>query len=237
MNARYAIYYTPAPDSALWRLASAWLGRDTHADCIVPRPTGLTVAPDDLAAATANPSRYGFHATLVAPFELAPGLDEDELAETLATFCRHWPAFRAVLKVDRIYDFLALVPAHTDPRLDTLAAACVRGFDRFRAPLSDADLARRDSPELSAHERALLKRWGYPHVLDAFRFHMSLTGALPDDALVRLQAQLTTLFADTLREPVNIDGLSLLKQPERSAPFRCIARHGFAPVEIAAEVH
>ncbi len=237
MSARYAIYYTPAPDSALWQLASAWIGQDSHAGRAVPRPAGLTVTPDDLAAATANPSRYGFHATLVAPFELVPSAREDDLAETLATFCRNWPAFRAALKVDRIYDFLALVPAHIDPRLDTLAAACVRGFDHFRAPLSDADLARRDSPDLSEHERALLKRWGYAHVLDAFRFHMSLTGALPDDTLARLQPQLAALFDDLLREPVAIDGLSLLKQPDRSSPFHCIVRHGFTPVELAARVH
>jgi putative phosphonate metabolism protein len=237
MTARYAIYCTPAPDSALWRLASAWLGRDTHADCIVPRPAGLTVAPADLAAATANPSRYGFHATLVAPFELAPGRSEEELAEMLATFCRNWPAFRAALRVDRIYDFLALVPAHADPRLDTLAAACVRGFDRFRAPLSEADIARRSTPDLNEHEQALLKRWGYAHVLDAFRFHMSLTGALPDETITRLQPELTALFKDVLQQPVDIDGLSLLKQSDRAGPFHCIARHDFAPVEIAAELH
>lgn len=237
MSARYAIYFTPAPDSALWQLASAWIGRDTHADRAVPRPAALDVAPDDLTAATANPSRYGFHATLVAPFELAPGRDEDDLDETLVTFCRNWPAFRTALKVGGIYDFLALVPTHADPRLDTLAAACVRGFDRFRAPLSDADLARRDSPELSDHERALLKRWGYAHVLDAFRFHMSLTGALPEASLARLQPRLAALFADVLQEPVAIDGLSLVKQTDRASPFRCIARHGFAPVEAAAELH
>ncbi|MBA4742692.1 MAG: DUF1045 domain-containing protein [Azoarcus sp.] len=234
---RYAIYYTPAPDSALWQLASAWIGYDSHAGRAVPRPEALKVAPDDLTAATANPSRYGFHATLVAPFELAPGCTEAELVDALATFCGNWPAFRAALQVGRIYDFLALVPAHTDPRLDTLAAACVRGFDRFRAPLSDADLARRDSPDLSDHERTLLKRWGYAHVLDAFRFHMSLTSALPDEALARLQPELAALFADVPRAPVVIDGLSLLKQTDRASAFRCIARHGFSPVELAAEVH
>lgn len=234
---RYAVYYTPAPDSALWQLASAWIGYDSHAGRAVPRPEALKVAPDDLTAATANPSRYGFHATLVAPFELAPGCTEAALVDALATFCGNWPAFRAALKVDRIYDFLALVPAHTDPRLDTLAAACVRGFDHFRTPLSAADLARRDSSGLSDHERALLKRWGYAHVLDAFRFHMSLTGALPDETLARLQPELAALFADVLRAPVTIDGLSLLKQPDRASPFHCIARHGFSPVELAAEVH
>lgn len=237
MSARYAIYFTPAPDGALWQVASAWIGRDTHADRAVPRPPALDLASDDLAAVTANPSRYGFHATLVAPFELAPGRDEDDLDAALVTFCRNWPTFRTALKVDRIYDFLALVPAQVDPRLDTLAAACVRGFDHFRAPLSDADLVRRDSPDLSEYERALLKRWGYAHVLDAFRFHMSLTGALPDDTLARLKPQLVALFDDVLREPVAIDGLSLLKQPDRSSPFHCIARHGFTPVELAARVH
>ena len=237
MSARYAIYYTPGPDSALWRLASAWLGRDSHIDSAVPRPTKLDVAPTDLVDATTNPARYGFHATLVAPFELMEGRSEDELDRTLSTFCHNWTAFRAALKVDRIYDFLALVPAHTDPRLDALGAACVRGFDSFRSPLAEADLARRDSPDLSDHERTLLHRWGYAHVLDAFRFHMSLTGGLPDDALSRLLPQLAALFDDLLRQPIAIDGLSLLKQPDRSSPFHCIVRHSFTPVAIDAEVY
>lgn len=236
MSIRYAIYWTPAPNSALWHLASAWLGRDSHANRSVARPATLDVAPADLATATAHPARYGFHATLVAPFELAAGASEAELVKAVADFCTNSQSFRSALKVDRIHDFLALVPVGSDPRLDALAAACVHAFDRFRAPLSEADLARRSSADLSDRERALLQRWGYAHVLEAFRFHLSLSGALPDEIIARLKPKLTALFDAELQQAVDIDGLSLLKQPDRGGNFHCIARHDFVPVETVTEL-
>jgi hypothetical protein len=106
----------------------------------------------------------------------------------------------------------------------------VHQFDRFRAPLSDFDIIRRDTPALSESERMLLKRWGYPHVLEAFRFHLSLTGALPDASIKRLQPVVTSLFAETVKSPVAVDGLTLSKQPDRDSPFRSIARHSFTKV-------
>ena len=227
MSARYAIYYTPAPDSALWQLASAWFGRDSHTGLSVPHPANLDIAPVDLFEATDKPARYGFHATLVAPFELAPDRSETELIDRLATFCRDWSRFSVALKVDRLHDFIALVPTHPDARLDSLAQACVQDFDCFRAPMSQEDLARRDTPDLSDLERSLLKRWGYPHVLEAFRFHLSLTGPLSDAAIARLESKLIFLFADLLREPIGMGGLSLVKQPNRESPFCCLARRGF----------
>jgi putative phosphonate metabolism protein len=227
MSARYAIYYTPAPESALWQLGSAWLGRDSHANTTVARPITPEVCAAELDEATNKPARYGLHATLVAPFELALDCEEAELSEYFANFCGDWSALSVNLEVDHLHDFLALVSPDPTPELDALAAACVHQFDRFRAPLSDFDIIRRDTPALSEAERMLLKRWGYPHVLEAFRFHLSLTGALPDASIKRLQPVLTSLFAQTIKSPAAVDGLTLSKQPDRDSPFRSIARHGF----------
>jgi putative phosphonate metabolism protein len=227
MSARYAIYYTPAPESALWRLGSAWFGRDSYTDTTVPRPNTPEISDVDLDEAIIKPARYGFHATLFAPFELAPACDEAELSESFASFCGDWSALSANLEVNRLHDFLALISPEQTPALDALAAACVHQFDRFRAPLSDFDITRRDTPALSAQERILLKRWGYPHVLEAFRFHLSLTGALPDSSIKRLQPVLTSLFAETIKSPTAVDGLTLSKQPDRNSPFCSMARHRF----------
>lgn len=236
MSSRYALYYTPSAHTALWSMASAWLGYDAYTGQAWSATGAWAVEPQDRSAAIAAPSRYGFHATLVAPFELAPESSETELAETVAAFCQTLSPFETLLKVGRIDDFLALVPAHEEVQLEALAAACVQGFDRFRAPLSEADWARRNAPHLSEHERTLLKRWGYPHVLDAFRFHLSLTGPLSATALTRLQPALTAWLAPALVQPLAIDGLSLLRQSDRSLPFQCVARFGFAASERALEM-
>lgn len=225
-GARYAIYYTPAQHTALWQLASAWLGRDSITDHARTRPPGLNLSHEDVLLATTNPMRYGFHATIIAPFELAADTTEAQLRAAIAHFVSQRAPLRAMLEVDRIDDFLALVPSRPDPRLDAFAAACVETFDRFRAPLSDDDIARR-SRDLTARQRDLLLRWGYPHVLEEFRFHMSLTGPLPEDALRRLRPELEELYAPVLAQPADIDGLSLLMQPNRASNFRSLAHYRF----------
>jgi hypothetical protein len=66
------------------------------------------------------------------------------------------------LRVARISDFLALVPIESSLELSALAEACVRDFDRFRAPPPAEERARRMNPSLSPRQRDLLEVWGYP---------------------------------------------------------------------------
>ena len=65
---------------------------------------------------------------------------------------RHRFAIR--LRVGELGGFLALVPAEPCPAMDRLAAACVETFDRFRAPLTAEDRARRRPERLSPAELA-----------------------------------------------------------------------------------
>jgi hypothetical protein len=66
MTTRYAIYYSPNADTLFHRLASEWLGRDAWSGDAQRQP-----AIADIPALTEEPRRYGFHATLKAPFHLA----------------------------------------------------------------------------------------------------------------------------------------------------------------------
>jgi hypothetical protein len=83
---RAAVYATPAPDSALNRLAAEWLGRDAF--------TGeATRAPDPARdPLVAEAARYGFHATLRAPFRPRPGVDLGAMGARLAALCAARPA-------------------------------------------------------------------------------------------------------------------------------------------------
>ena len=229
---RYALYFTPAPSSPWRAFGAAWLGR-----CALDagwreqaRIEGMDAAA--LRRLTEAPARYGFHATLKAPFHLAAGCTASDLATALDRFCADQEAFALPpLQAQRIKHFLALVLPAPEARLDAISAGCVTQFDRFRAPASPRELERRRLADLSLRQEALLLRWGYPHVLDQFQFHFSLTGALGDlpvdsveSVLAAARAQIDAL-RDALRDaPLMFDAISLFEEPAPGAPFRVLQR-------------
>lgn len=221
---RYAVYYAPPADSPLARLGAAWLGRDADRACRVEQPAVDGLSRDRLKRLTAAPRRYGFHATLKAPFELAPCVAVEDLTWALGSLAAKLaPVTLPGLRLSRIARFLALTLEADCPELQALAASCVSSLDPFRAALSDADLLKRRSSGLSEAQMRLLQRWGYPYVMEAFRFHMTLTGKAPPSETETLTAFLETYFGPELGRPLIIDELSLFEQPSRHRPFRRIA--------------
>ncbi|MEM9782601.1 MAG: DUF1045 domain-containing protein [Pseudomonadota bacterium] len=221
---RYAIYWTPAPDSALARLGASWLGWD---------PASGTGAPRD-DPRVQNPWRYGLHATLKAPFRLSAGIGVDGLDAAVSAFARAHALVRAPgLQIDDGLGFFALRPAGGCPAIDKLAADVVTAFDRFRAPLDDVERARRHPEALLPRHRALFERWGYPYVMEAYRFHITLTGPVPAAVQASTRAELKGLFDAALDESFVVDALSLLGDPGpdgagRQRGFRLLSRHALA---------
>ena len=184
---RYAIYYAPPCRSALARFGAAWLGWDAAAGKVVPHPDMPGLSPSAISILTATPRRYGFHGTLKPPFRLAPDRTVTELEDALARFAAaHPPVVTAGLRLARLGRFLALVPKGDTVRLDALTADCVEEFESFRAPLSKAEIARRESAGLTDRQRAYLHKFGYPYVREEFRFHLTLTGALDSTCIDKL---------------------------------------------------
>lgn len=224
-QARFALYFTPVPGSALARFGAAILGYDCDAGTPVPRRKLDGIADAAAAAAAAEPARYGFHGTLMAPFELAPGRSADELAAALEAFARRRaPVPLGRLKVAPIGGFTALVPAGPQDAVGALAGDCVTAFNAHRAPVSTRDRERRLASRLSPRQIEFLDRWGYPYVFSEFRFHMTLTGRLPAHEQGRWQAALAAAFAALAPETVEVDAVSLVRQDDRDARFRVIAR-------------
>ena len=222
---RFALYFTPPPGSTLARFGAGVLGYDCDAGAPVARRKLDGIDAAEAAAATAEPARYGFHGTLMAPFAPAPGRSAGELEAALAAFVRiRAPVPLGRLKVAGIGAFTALVPAGREDAVRTFAGDCVAAFDGFRAPLSARDRERRLAARLSPRQVELLDRWGYPYVFSEFRFHMTLTGRLPAHEQARWQAALAAAFAPLAPSPVDIDAVSLVRQEDRDAPFRVIAR-------------
>ena len=109
--------------------------------------------------------------------------------------------------------------------MNALAVAAVDQLDAFRAPPSDAELAKRRRAGLTPRQEALLKRWGYPYVMEEFRFHMTLTGRLGGEERAVVGNILQEVSAPLLRDALRIDAVSLFQQPGRSAPFRIVGRY------------
>ena len=220
---RYAIYFAAGADSALSRFGAELLGYDAHTGDELPfAGDALHVAPD-WRDVSADPRKYGFHGTLKAPMALPPGRTEAELTAACATFAgkaRPIPTMRPV--VDTISGFIAVIPAEPVAALQELAADCVRDFDSFRAPLSAEDRARRRPEKLSERQRDYLDRWGYPYVMEEFRFHMTLTGRLDAERRGPILAMLRKRFAALGLERFAIDRIALFKQDDAKARFRII---------------
>ncbi len=224
---RYALYFTPAQGSPLATFGAQWLGRDVGDGRIVEQPMVAGFTPEELAALTADPRRYGFHATLKAPFRLAPGRSLGDLLERLSIFSGMHRAFRAPpLQLASIGGFRALVLSDRCPEMDDLAAACVTGFEPFRAELSENEIARREAAGLDDEERQNLLTLGYPYVLDRFRFHMTLTRRVDDALGARVDAALAPLVAPHCAEPLTVDAVTLCAQAGPDQPFVQYARCG-----------
>ncbi|WP_230533793.1 DUF1045 domain-containing protein [Microvirga roseola] len=218
---RAAIYFTPAKSNPLTVRAAEWLGRDAFDR----RPAR---GPDPkIDVLVSEPARYGFHATLKAPFRLADGTTINDLDQELAAFAQRMQAVSlGTLAVTRLDSFFALTVQATPPLLLDAEEAIRMAFEPFRAPLTEQEVARRDPQNLSKRQQANLSRWGYPHVGQDFRFHMTLTNAIVDEAeAAQVERRLHSQFNHVLEIPVVIDALALFVEPGPGAPFYIHSRH------------
>ncbi len=208
---RYAIYFAPHAGSLLARFGASLLGYDASTGVDVDPPDHPLFHDPASLGWTAKPRRYGFHATLKAPFRLLHGHSATELEDAVQAFAAARSPFDIQLTMGLVGHFLALTLAEPSPAMDELAAACVRHFDLFREPLTPEDRERRHPDHLTAEQVAYLDEWGYPFVLDDFQFHMTLTGDLEPRDRARLEPVLREMLAD-VPLTTTVDSLALFRQ-------------------------
>lgn len=206
--ARFAIYYVP-PEGTLAEFGATWLGWDVV--------TGRDVPQFDVPGLhdiTMTPRKYGFHGTLKPPFRLADGQTQGALEKAAAGLAGGLePATCEWLKLTPLGRFLALTLQGDQAGVRRVAEACVRDLDSFRAPASEAELARRRKAGLSTRQEALLAQWGYPYVFEEFRFHMTLSGRMPKDQLAAWTGTLEQKLPDMLK-PFVMDQIALCGERE-----------------------
>lgn len=224
MSPRYAVYFSPAKLSPWWALGSHWLGRDEHNDAPLAQPVLTDISPAELYDITQEPRRYGFHATLKAPFRLAAGQTEASLISRLGALASQLrPVPLGPLRVATLGHFVALIPNAPPDGLADLAAACVTEIDDLRAPPGEADRLRRRVETLDARELELLDHYGYPYVMERFRFHMTLTGPVDQFVAARVIDAVTPQVAQlNAASPMTLDRLCLFVERAPQAPFQRI---------------
>ena len=205
---RYAVYFIPS--GALAQRGAAWLGWDICSGTEVPHPD---VPGIDLAGISERPRRYGFHGTIKPPFVLAKGTDAAGLDASLDAMCGDIAPVRLDrFEVANLGPFLTLKPVGDQTALAALAAQVVMQLDPFRAPPDEIELAHRRQSPLTPEQDQNLQTWGYPYVMDQFRFHLTLTGRVSRAEEPAIRAALIRHFAPYLSDPVPVDALTLAGQ-------------------------
>jgi putative phosphonate metabolism protein len=219
---RYAIYYAPAQGSFLDQFGAEMLGYDAWIGAALPFASGVVEQVPDWRELTQDPRKYGFHATLKAPMSLN-GRRESELHAACADFARQPRLIPKIAPVvNPISGFIAVMPEGRSTELEQFAADCVRAFDPFRVPLAAEDRARRNPSRLTPRQVEYLDRWGYPYVMEEFRFHMTLTGRLDETRREAVLAMLRERFARLKLTELAIDRVALFKQADAKARFEII---------------
>ncbi|HAV09375.1 MAG TPA: phosphonate metabolism protein [Rhodobacteraceae bacterium] len=212
---RFALYWTP-PEGPFSAFGADWFGWDIA--------RGAAHAAPPFEEATRTPRKYGFHATIKPPFRLAPDTSLTALQTATEALCASLPPVTLDgLAITRIGRFLALTGQGDLSTLNATAAELVAGLDPFRAALSDVELAKRRRTRLTPDQDKLLQQWGYPYVMEAFRFHMTLTGNLPSEATPPIEAHLQTALAPFLG-PCKIEDFTLCGE-DAAGHFHQLSRH------------
>ena len=221
--ARFAIYYAPPPESVWWAIGCDWLQRDPAAGATPAAPIvpGLSRPLTEL---TAEPRRYGWHATLVAPFRCQPQVEPQAMVQHVAEWARRQQPFLLPVQVARLDRFIALQPDESSAAarqaaaaMHALAAGAVHHCAALRAAPTPGELAKRRLQALSARQDELLQAWGYPYVLDEFRFHMTLSNSIDaadgDAIMAWWQPKLAELG------PLPVASVAIYVEPEPGADF------------------
>lgn len=233
MSDRFAIYYAPPTTSELWQRAVRWLGRDP-ATGTAPNDGIAGIDAATLTAITPSASRYGFHATIKAPFALASGKSREELEAALQQFAlRHGSVRLGKLELRLLDGFLALTPVVQSDALTAFAGTVVADFDAFRAPMTAGERDRRLRSNLTPYQIGLMDHFGYPYVMDQFLFHMTLTDRMDSSMQESVVAAAADWFGPVLEQDFVLDRLSLYHEP---VPGEAFLRRADFPLSTKVKV-
>ena len=179
---RVAIYFLPKKNSSLENFGKNLLGRDINKK----RKISLTRRQkyfinrrftyfDELKDYCEKPAKYGFHATLKAPFRLKRNVKTKDFYDVISHIAAQHSRFKIKgLKIVYRKKFTFITSRKPNKLLINLENDLVKHLDTFRAELNKTEIKKRNPDSLTFKQNKYLKEWGYPFVLDQFKFHMTL---------------------------------------------------------------
>jgi len=222
---RYAIYFCPAADTALGQLGHHWLAASPHA----PELSGISTERRNALLIKAR--RYGWHATIRAPFTPLTDVAYDDMRRAVISVARVFEPLELRLHLHRLAGFLALRPDVDDEGPRHLAAACLEALMPLCTPLSNEVLLRR-SAGLDADEINLLRNHGYPYVMERYRFHLTLSAPATEAEESIMRQWLTPRVAEL--PSTRLDALSICREVTPGGAFEWVER---IPLHTADREH
>ena len=223
---RYAVYYAPEKGSILAELGNHWLGRDPELNKSLSPPYSKNLSVDLFEKYTRTPKRYGFHGTLKAPFRLHDAANFVDLDFALEKLAGTLTKVRTeALRLKEFSNFFALVPSGACEAINGISARCVEELDVFQRPLESYELERRRLAGLTPAQDANLVKWGYPYVFDEFRFHLTLTGNVPEGLRTDFREHIVGWMAPVFSNPFEVTEICLFGDPGGGLPFRLLKRY------------
>lgn len=229
---RYALYFAPEPGSPLAEFGRSWFGYDAETGEAVARREDYGLESGTVETITRKPRHYGLHATIRSPFRLRDDATLETLCDRVERFASGVaPIVMAPPAIQRLGGFLALAPNSPSTEFKRLHARSLFALESVRAPLSRLEVARRNTDALTTNQQLLLAQWGYPYVLDEFRFHVTLTERLSDNDQARVAPMLSPALKDICLAPLEIRSVCLFGEPDNGRPFRLLRRFPLAAAD------
>ena len=220
---RVAIYFLPKKNSSLENFGKNLLGRDINKKKKISLTRrqkyfinrGFTYF-DELKDYCEQPAKYGFHATLKAPFRLKRNVKTKNFYDVISHIAAQHSRFKIKgLKIVYSKKFTFITSRKEIKSLINLENDLVKHLDTFRAELNKTEIKKRNPDSLTFKQNKYLKEWGYPFVLDQFKFHMTLMNQNNNKLSNKQKLELEKLIYKISNNLVEFNEISLLGENKK----------------------
>ena len=215
---RVAIYFLPKKNSSLENFGKNLLGRDINKKKKISLTRrqkyfinrGFTYF-DELKDYFEQPAKYGFHATLKAPFRLKRNVKTKNFYDVISHIAAQHSRFKIKgLKIVYSKKFTFITSRKPNKLLRNLENDLVKHLDTFRAELNKTEIKKRIPDSLTFKQNKYLKEWGYPFVFDQFKFHMTLMNQNNNKLSNKQKLELEKLIYKISNNVIEFNEISLL---------------------------
>lgn len=215
---RVAIYFLPKKNSSLENFGKNLLGRDINKKKKISLTRrqkyfinrGFTYF-DELKDYCEQPAKYGFHATLKAPFRLKRNVKTKDFYDVISHIAAQHSRFKIKgLKIVYSKKFTFITSRKPNKLLINLENDLVKHLDTFRAELNKTEIKKRIPDSLTFKQNKYLKEWGYPFVFDQFKFHMTLMNQNNNKLSNKQKLELEKLIYKISNNVIEFNEISLL---------------------------